>query len=92
MLRSPMATRLTSSDQGVLMLQRTTPVILTFLCLLGPAFITTMANGAETDEPRSVILLIGDGFDDQHVTMGRNYLAGPDGRLLLDTMLVRGAV
>ena len=24
---------------------------------------------------RSVILIIGDGFDDQHVTMGRNFLA-----------------
>jgi alkaline phosphatase len=74
------------------MLQRTTPVILTFLGLWGTAFITALANGAETDDPRSVILLIGDGFDDQHVTMGRNYLAGPDSRLLLDTMPVRGAV
>ncbi len=92
MLRSPTDNRLTSSDQGVLMLKRTTPVFLTFLCLWGPAATTTMANGAEIDDPRSVILLIGDGFDDQHVTMGRNYLAGPDGKLLLDTMPVRGAV
>ena len=42
--------------------------------------------------PKSVILIIGDGFDDQHVTMGRNYLKGQSGKLLLDTMPVRAAV
>ena len=41
---------------------------------------------------RSVILIIGDGFDDQHVTMGRNFLAGHDGRLVIDTLPVRAAV
>ena len=41
---------------------------------------------------RSVILIIGDGFDDQHVTMGRNFLAGHDGRLIIDTLPVRAAV
>ena len=35
-----------------------------FACLaMGP-----LANA----NPKSVILIIGDGFDDQHVTMGRN--------------------
>lgn len=43
-------------------------------------------------QPRSVVLIIGDGFDDQHVTMGRNYLAGQSGALLLDQLPVRGAV
>ncbi len=47
-------------------------------------------TGAE--EFRSVILIIGDGFDDQHVTMGRNYLAGNGGTLTLDSMPVRAAV
>ena len=42
--------------------------------------------------PKSVILIIGDGFDDQHVTMGRNYLEGQSGQLLLDTMPVRAAM
>ena len=74
------------------MLKRTAPVFFALLCLWGPASITAMANTPEVDSPRSVILLIGDGFDDQHVTMGRNYLAGPDGTLLLDTMPIRGAV
>jgi alkaline phosphatase len=55
-----------------------------------PSFAETAVSGA--DVPRSVILLIGDGFDDQHVTMGRNYLAGPDGTLLLDSLPIRGAV
>ena len=43
-------------------------------------------------QPRSVVLIIGDGFDDQHVTMARNYLAGQSGTLLLDELPVRGAV
>ena len=46
----------------------------------------------QTKEPRSVILIIGDGFDDQHVTMARNYLVGMDGELTLDTLPVRSAV
>src|SRR6056300_638707 len=41
---------------------------------------------------RSIILIIGDGFDDQHVTMARNYLQGAAGKLLLDDMPFRGAV
>jgi len=39
-----------------------------------------------------VILIIGDGMDDQQITIGRNYLAGRRGRLTLDTMAHRGAV
>ena len=42
--------------------------------------------------PKSVILIIGDGFDDVHVTMGRNYLSGQGGTLTLDTMPFRAAV
>ena len=37
-------------------------------------------------------MIIGDGFDDVHVTMGRNYLSGQGGTLTLDTMPFRGAV
>lgn len=50
-----------------------------------------LADPASSDY-RAVILLIGDGFDDQHVTMGRNYLAGLGGELTLDTLPVRSAV
>ncbi|MGI9205506.1 MAG: alkaline phosphatase, partial [Woeseiaceae bacterium] len=38
-----------------------------------------------------VILIIGDGMDDQQITMARNYLAGSHGRLNLDRMPFRGA-
>jgi len=38
---------------------------------------------------RNVILIIGDGMDDQQVTIARNYLVGATGRLTLDTMPLR---
>ena len=41
---------------------------------------------------RNVILIIGDGMDDQQITIARNYLAGAQGKLLLDEMPLRGAV
>jgi len=42
--------------------------------------------------PKNVILIIGDGMDDQQITIARNYLKGPTGRLLLDSMPVRSSV
>ncbi len=41
------------------------------------------------DGPRQVILIIGDGMDDQQITIARNYLAGAAGRLELDKMPLR---
>lgn len=52
-----------------------------FLALTAP--LATAAN---------VILIIGDGMDDQQVTIARNYLHGARGELLLDTLPVRSAV
>ena len=40
----------------------------------------------------NVILIIGDGMDDQQITMARNYLKGPQGRLLMDSLPLRAAV
>lgn len=40
----------------------------------------------------NIILIIGDGMDDQHVSIGRNYLHGAAGETILDTMPVRAAV
>ena len=40
----------------------------------------------------SVILIIGDGMDDQQITIARNYLVGNDGRLIMDDMPYRGMV
>lgn len=47
---------------------------------------------AAAPEAPSVILIIGDGMDDQQITIARNYLAGMNGRLTLDDMPYRGMV
>ena len=39
--------------------------------------------------PRQVILIIGDGMDQQQITIARNYLKGAAGQLLLDQLPVR---
>ncbi|MEP6161348.1 MAG: alkaline phosphatase [Halieaceae bacterium] len=39
----------------------------------------------------SVILIIGDGMDDQQITIARNYLAGAQGKLLMDELPLRAA-
>ena len=41
---------------------------------------------------KNVILIIGDGMDDQQITAARNYLKGAKGRTVLDTLPVRSAV
>lgn len=46
----------------------------------------------EVNAPPKVILIIGDGMDDQQITMARTYLTGSGGRLTLDTMPYRGVV
>jgi alkaline phosphatase len=60
--------------------------------LSAAAAIIAMATQHVIADERAVILIIGDGFDDTHVTMGRNYLKGQAGQLLLDQMPFRGAV
>ncbi|MBT5217976.1 MAG: hypothetical protein HOM16_00645, partial [Woeseia sp.] len=39
-----------------------------------------------------VILIIGDGMDDQQITIGRNYLVGHNGRLIVDDLPYRGSI
>ena len=46
------------------------------------------ALAQQFDDPK-VILIIGDGMDDQQIAMARNYLKGMDGRLVLDGMQER---
>lgn len=43
-------------------------------------------------QPRQVILIIGDGMDEQQITIARNYLQGAAGQLLLDRMPLRSSV
>ena len=47
---------------------------------------------AENKTTRNVILIIGDGMDEQQITIARNYLAGSNGQLILDTMPLRAQV
>jgi len=55
-------------------------ILVLFMLTVSPAF----AEGA-----RNVILIIGDGMDDQQITIARNYLEGARGRLSLDALPVR---
>ena len=53
------------------------------------------ANSNSTPEMLArpnLILIIGDGFDDQQITIARNYLVGNGGKLLLDSLPYRGMV
>jgi alkaline phosphatase len=70
----------------------TTRIALIALCAMLAA-----CGGPPADQPGSpeaprVILIIGDGMDDQQITIARNYLVGNDGRLTLDSMPYRGMV
>ncbi len=47
---------------------------------------------AANDGPRNVILIVGDGMDEQQVTIARNYLHGAGGELHLDRLPLRGAM
>jgi len=49
------------------------------------------ATHTTVSPPRAVILIIGDGMDDQQITIARNYLEGANGQLLLDSMPLRAA-
>jgi alkaline phosphatase len=65
------------------------------LCLLsaaslGPA--TGQQAAAGRSAPPKVILIIGDGMDQNQITIARNYLAGYEGWLTLDTLPIRSSV
>ena len=59
------------------------------------AGVVVLGCSEQMPEPSAVagpklILLIGDGMDDQQITIARNYLAGSTGRLTLDGLPCRG--
>jgi alkaline phosphatase len=70
------------------------PLFAALATIAAPAVVSARepADGSAAGSPRSVILIIGDGMDDQQITIARDYLKGAGGRLLLDEMPVRGAV
>lgn len=51
-----------------------------------------LARAINPNQPKSVILLIGDGMDDSMITAARNYSVGADGRLEMDTLPFTGAM
>jgi len=53
---------------------------------------TSVESSVQVAAAPSVILIIGDGMDDDQITIARNYLVGSTGRLVLDSMAFRGAV
>lgn len=60
----------------------------TFLAT-APPLANAQDSAAVSLEPRQVILIVGDGMDDQQITIARNYLVGASGRLLLDKLPLR---
>jgi alkaline phosphatase len=71
-------------------------------CLLGCLLLSTSAvmagelspeaESADAPQARNVILIIGDGMDEQQITIARNYLKGATGQLELDRMPLRASV
>ena len=48
-------------------------------------------SGESTNPARNVILFIGDGMDEQQMTIARNYLKGANGKLVMDKLPLRSA-
>lgn len=82
-------------------MNQTIRTLLASLLLLSFGIFSTLATSANlapgaasepTGRPHHVILIIGDGMDEQQITIARNYLKGASGQLLLDQMPLRSAV
>lgn len=54
--------------------------------------LSVISSASFATPAKNIILIIGDGMDDQQVTIARNYLEGPAGQLTLDKMPVRSSV
>lgn len=49
-------------------------------------------DAVSATQPRQVILIIGDGMDEQQITIARNYLKGASGQLQLDNLMLRSSM
>lgn len=65
--------------------------LLVWLCLSSCSG-APIALTQDDPPPRNVILIIGDGMDDNQITIARNYLVGARGKLVLDFLTHRSAV
>lgn len=65
-----------------------------FTAALALACVTLPITVQAQDKPamRNVILIIGDGMDEQQITIARNYLHGANGKLKMDALPIRAAV
>jgi alkaline phosphatase len=48
--------------------------------------LTWALSGCGDKQPANIILIIGDGMDEQQLTIARNYLAGSQGKLIVDSL------
>ena len=55
-----------------------------------PGLLLAASTAMVQAQDRNVILIIGDGMDDQQISIARNYLVGVGGKLTLDRMPLRG--
>ncbi|MFK8050200.1 MAG: alkaline phosphatase [Halioglobus sp.] len=65
------------------------PILLTSILLTPIAVGSDAQEPASSEAPRQVILIVGDGMDDQQISIARNYLKGANGRLLIDGLPLR---
>jgi alkaline phosphatase len=65
-------------------------ILLGAALLFGQPVAGATANDS-SQSPRQVILIIGDGMDEQQIAIARNYLKGARGRLLLDQLPLRAS-
>jgi len=77
---------------GQLLHRAATAGLLAMLAYQALALAPAIDGPPDPDAPRAVILIIGDGMDDQQITIARDYLKGAEGELLLDRLPLRGAV
>ena len=74
------------------MLHRLRSILVAPICLIAlTTTAATVADDTPSSDSRQVILIIGDGMDDQQISIARNYLAGAAGRLLLDDLPLRSS-
>ena len=74
------------------MFHRLTSTLFASISLIAlTATAASVTDDTPSSDSRQVILIIGDGMDDQQISIARNYLVGAAGRLLLDDLPLRSS-